>query len=52
MTSKFGWLQAPATNLKFHNINYLKLFAGDLQICDPLLLRSHLPTAALHLLLV
>ena len=57
----FGWAHnpkvggsnpPPATNLKFHNINYLKLFAGDLQICDPLLLRSHLPTAALHLLLV
>src|ERR1700681_1765764 len=27
-TSKFGWLQAPATNLKLHTPNHLKSIAG------------------------
>jgi hypothetical protein len=31
----------PATNLKLHNINHLKPFAGDLQIHNRLPLRSH-----------
>jgi hypothetical protein len=45
-------LQAPATKLKLHNINHLKLLAEVLQIHEWLPLRSHQQTAAFHAVLL
>jgi len=42
----------PATKLKLHNINHLKLFAGVLPIHNWLPLRSHQQTATSHAVLL